>query len=172
MVLSDTLCLRICVPRSSRSTAYASFDGKGRVELRRGDEVRVEAGRYPFPTVVGETGTGGEWFESVRRALRWNTRGAVQRGFRNSESEADPRRRAAGRLAGDDIGEDDAEADAGDGESDNSADDVDEEWDIDADPIDRLDGTSGIDSGFGASEDGSVSPTPLTLPKTISASLD
>ncbi|KAL8801820.1 MAG: hypothetical protein Q9223_006868, partial [Gallowayella weberi] len=58
MVLSDTLLLKICVPRSSRSTAYASFDGKGRVELRRGDYVQVEAGRYPFPTVVGEGGTG------------------------------------------------------------------------------------------------------------------
>ncbi|KAL8696614.1 MAG: hypothetical protein Q9201_007571, partial [Fulgogasparrea decipioides] len=81
MVLSDTLLLKICVPRASRSTAYASFDGKGRVELRRGDYVQVEAGRYPFPTVVGEGGTGGEWFESVRRALRWNNRGAVQKGF-------------------------------------------------------------------------------------------
>ncbi|KAL8824653.1 MAG: hypothetical protein Q9170_008088, partial [Blastenia crenularia] len=45
MVLSDSLLLKICVPRSSRSTAYASFDGKGRVELKRGDYVQVEAGR-------------------------------------------------------------------------------------------------------------------------------
>ncbi|KAI4240050.1 MAG: hypothetical protein LQ352_007728, partial [Teloschistes flavicans] len=81
MVLSDSLLLKLMVPRSSRSTAYASFDGKGRVELRHGDYVQVEAGRYPFPTVVGEGGTGGEWFESVRRALRWNNRGAVQKGF-------------------------------------------------------------------------------------------
>ena len=87
MVLSDTLLLKVCVPRTSRSTAYASFDGKGRVELRRGDCVQVEAGRYPFPTVVGEHGTGGEWFESVRRALRWNTRGAVQKGFSRSGSD-------------------------------------------------------------------------------------
>lgn len=81
MVLSDTLLLRLVVPKHSRGGAYASFDGKGRVELRRGDEVRVEVGRYPFPTVVGEGGTGAEWFESVRRALRWNTRGAVQGSF-------------------------------------------------------------------------------------------
>ena len=81
MVLSDSLMLRLVVPKHSRGGAYASFDGKGRVELRKGDEVRVEVGRYPFPTVVGEGGTGGEWFESVRRALRWNTRGAVQGSF-------------------------------------------------------------------------------------------
>ena len=86
MVLSDSLLLKVCIPKISRSTAYASFDGKGRIELRRGDCVQVEAGRYPFPTVVGEGGTGGEWFESVRRALRWNTRGAVQKGF-NAKSE-------------------------------------------------------------------------------------
>lgn len=78
MVLSDTMLLRIAVPPGSRSTAYCSFDGKGRVELRQGDYVTVEASQYPFPTVVSG---GGEWFESVRRALRWNTRGAVQKSW-------------------------------------------------------------------------------------------
>lgn len=88
MVLSDSLLLKVCIPKHSRSTAFASFDGKGRVELRRGDCVQVEAGRYPFPTVVGKGGTGGEWFESVRRALRWNTRGAMQKSF-GAEAEED-----------------------------------------------------------------------------------
>ncbi|KAL9005581.1 MAG: hypothetical protein Q9188_001629 [Gyalolechia gomerana] len=151
MVLSDSPLLKICVPRSSRSTAYASFDGKGRVELRRGDYVQVEAGRYPFPTVVGEGGTGEEWFESVRRALRWNNRGAVQKGFNG-----------AGDRTGSDFvtafeeeeGEDGAlgEGHGGDG--------GDEEWDIDADPIDISAAASnaggvGTDSGIGHSESGS-----------------
>lgn len=78
MVLSDTLLLRIAVPNASRSTAYCSFDGKGRVELRQGDYVTLEASQYPFPTVMSG---GGEWVDSVRRALRWNTRGAVQKGW-------------------------------------------------------------------------------------------
>lgn len=78
MVLSDSLLLRIAVPVASRSTAYCSFDGKGRVELRQGDYVTVEASQYPFPTVVSG---GGEWFESVQRALRWNTRGVVQKNW-------------------------------------------------------------------------------------------
>lgn len=154
MVLSDTLCLRICVPKGSRSTAYASFDGKGRVELRRGDEVRVEAGRYPFPTVVGEGGTGGEWFESVRRALKWNTRGAVQKSFGGKEPNVT--RTGGGRLA-DDIVDEEGEEEAIE-EEDDDDDDVEEEWDIDADPIDSLDSR---DSGLGASEDGSVAPSPL-----------
>ncbi|KAE8353227.1 ATP-NAD kinase-like domain-containing protein [Aspergillus coremiiformis] len=78
MVLSDSMLLRIAVPPGSRSTAHCSFDGKGRVELRQGDYVTVEASQYPFPTVVSGSG---EWFHSVQRALRWNTRGAVQKSF-------------------------------------------------------------------------------------------
>lgn len=78
MVLSDALALRIAVPQSSRSSAYCSFDGKGRIELKQGDYVTLEASQYPFPTVM--TG-GNEWVESVQRALRWNVRGAVQKGW-------------------------------------------------------------------------------------------
>ena len=158
MVLSDTLCLRICVPKGSRSTAYASFDGKGRVELRRGDEVRVEAGRYPFPTVVGEGGTGGEWFESVRRALRWNTRGAVQRSFGGKESKVT--RRGGGRLADDVVDEDDGEEEGVD-EGDEQEEEGEEEWDIDADPIESLSAAGTMDSGLGASEEGSSCASPL-----------
>jgi NAD kinase len=35
MLLPDSMELRICVPYNSRSTAWASFDGRGRVELQR-----------------------------------------------------------------------------------------------------------------------------------------
>ncbi|KAL4817184.1 ATP-NAD kinase-like domain-containing protein [Aspergillus spinulosporus] len=102
MVLSDSLLLRIAVPIGSRSTAYCSFDGKGRVELRQGDYVTVEASQYPFPTVVSNNG---EWFQSVQRALRWNTRGAVQKSWHSGDTSVD---------AADDENED-------------------EEWDIDTD---------------------------------------
>ncbi|KAL4778487.1 ATP-NAD kinase-like domain-containing protein [Aspergillus varians] len=102
MVLSDSLLLRIAVPAGSRSTAYCSFDGKGRVELRQGDYVTVEASQYPFPTVVANNG---EWFQSIQRALRWNTRGAVQKSWHSGD---------ASMESGDDENED-------------------EEWDIDTD---------------------------------------
>ena len=157
MVLSDTLCLRICVPKGSRSTAYASFDGKGRVELRRGDEVRVEAGRYPFPTVVGEGGTGGEWFESVRRALRWNTRGAVQRSFGGKEPRVT--RRGGGRLADDVVDEEEEEENRTD-EEDKEDEGENDEWDIDADPVEILSTAGTLDSGLGASEEGSICASP------------
>ena len=81
MVLSDALALRIAVPEKSRSTAYCSFDGKGRIELKQGDFVTLEASQYPFPTVMT---SGNEWVESVQRALRWNVRGAVQKAWDQS----------------------------------------------------------------------------------------
>ncbi|KAK4934049.1 NAD(+) kinase [Elasticomyces elasticus] len=86
MVLSDTLSLRIAVPQKSRSSAYCSFDGKGRIELKQGDYVTLEASQYPFPTVM--TGTN-EWVESVQRALRWNVRGAEQKGWSENNEDED-----------------------------------------------------------------------------------
>ncbi|KAG7009996.1 NAD(+) kinase [Physcia stellaris] len=164
MVLSDTLMLKVCIPRSSRSTAYASFDGKGRVELRRGDCVQVEAGRYPFPTVVGEGGIGGEWFEGVRRALRWNTRGAVQKSFGGSTTST------ARTGCGEDteVMRKDSAVDGGAEEDEQEAEDEvhEEEWDIDADPIDV--GSVDKDSGLGTSDvSGSVCASPARKDSVI-----
>ncbi|KXJ95318.1 ATP-NAD kinase-like domain-containing protein [Microdochium bolleyi] len=86
MVLSDTMLLRVAVPRNSRATAYCAFDGKGRVELKHGDYVTISASQYPFPTVMK---TGNEWFDSVSRTLQWNTRAATQKGFESSASTSD-----------------------------------------------------------------------------------
>lgn len=124
MVLSDTTFLRIAVPVASRSTAYCSFDGKGRIELRQGDYVTVEASQYPFPTVASGNG---EWFDSVRRSLRWNVRGAVQKSW-NGNTEV--------------LGE----------ESQGHIFSLKEDWDIDTDPNPEF--TPGTDSGLGPSEDG------------------
>ncbi|KAI1430015.1 ATP-NAD kinase-like domain-containing protein [Xylaria sp. FL1777] len=117
MVLSDTMLLRVSVPRNSRATAYCAFDGKGRVELRQGDHVTITASQYPFPTVMS---TNTEWFDSVSRTLQWNTRAATQKGFESK----------SGGQAG-------------------SVNDDDPEWDIDT------------DSAYYASEDGSISASPL-----------
>ena len=138
MVLSDSIALKIAVPKASRSTAYCSFDGKGRVELKQGDYVTLEASQYPFPTVMAG---GNEWTESVQRALRWNTRGAVQQAW-----------------GADDLGE-------GEGEGEEGG------WDIDIDVPSTNKGTdSGIgpseDGGSGStSRNGTGSPRkrPLSI---------
>ncbi|KAG0212891.1 hypothetical protein BGX31_001374, partial [Mortierella sp. GBA43] len=74
MLLPDSMELRICVPFDSRSTAWASFDGRGRVELKRGDHIKVTASLYPFPTICSSTQSS-DWFHSLSRCLRWNERG-------------------------------------------------------------------------------------------------
>ena len=86
MLLNDTMMLRVVVPRGSRATAYCSFDGKGRVELKQGDYVTIAASQYPFPTVLSQPT---EWFDSISRTLRWNTRGAQQKAWDAGDAEAD-----------------------------------------------------------------------------------
>jgi NAD+ kinase len=73
MLLPDSMELRIAVPYNSRSTAWASFDGRGRVELKQGDHIKVTASRYPFPTVCAENQSI-DWFQSISRTLKWNER--------------------------------------------------------------------------------------------------
>ena len=85
MLLNDSMLLRIAVPRGSRATAYCAFDGKGRVELRQGDHVSIAASQYPFPTVLAQPT---DWFDSISRTLRWNTRGATQKAWDGAAADA------------------------------------------------------------------------------------
>lgn len=73
MLLPDSMELRICVPYNSRSTAWASFDGRGRIELKQGDHITVTASKYPFPTVCADKQST-DWFSAISRTLNWNQR--------------------------------------------------------------------------------------------------
>ena len=90
MILSDTSSSASPFHVTPVPPPIRSFDGKGRVELKQGDHVTIAASQYPFPTVVR---SGAEWFDSVSRTLRWNTRGATQKGWdgaeENNEEEAE-----------------------------------------------------------------------------------
>ena len=70
MLLPDTTELYICVLFNS---AWASFDGRGRVELKQGDHIKVTASKYPFPTVCANKQST-DWFHAISRTLRWNER--------------------------------------------------------------------------------------------------
>ncbi|KAI8990120.1 ATP-NAD kinase-like domain-containing protein [Pilobolus umbonatus] len=72
-LVPDSMELRICVPFNSRNTAWASFDGRGRVELKQGDHIKVTASKYAFPSVCKETQTR-DWFNSLSKCLHWNKR--------------------------------------------------------------------------------------------------
>ncbi|KAF9145533.1 hypothetical protein BGX30_008325 [Mortierella sp. GBA39] len=93
MLLPDSMELRICVPFDSRSTAWASFDGRGRVELKQGDHIKVTASVYPFPTICSSTQSS-DWFHSLSRCLRWNER-ERQKGFTVVEHSRPKRTRQA-----------------------------------------------------------------------------
>lgn len=73
MLLPDSMELRICVPFNSRSTAWASFDGRGRVELKQGDHIKITASKYPFPTICADKQST-DWFGAISRTLKWNER--------------------------------------------------------------------------------------------------
>ncbi|KAI7080877.1 ATP-NAD kinase, partial [Hortaea werneckii] len=105
MLLNDDMALKVSLPASGRGGAFVSFDGKGRVELGRGDEVVVRASAYPFPTVMGQPL---EWFDSISRTLRWNTRAAEQKEWAGG---------AAGHGEGDgaDFVDDEKEGEEGEG---------------------------------------------------------
>jgi NAD+ kinase len=73
MLLPGHQKLRIRVPLTARSTAWASFDGRHRIELKRGDQVVVTASRYPVPTLC-KVDPSRDWFKGLREVLRWNER--------------------------------------------------------------------------------------------------
>lgn len=102
MLLPDSMELRICVPYNSRSTAWASFDGRGRVELKQGDHIKVTASRYPFPTVCADKQST-DWFHAISRTLKWNER-ERQKSFvlveEGPEKKPTRRRRAKAATAG------------------------------------------------------------------------
>jgi NAD+ kinase len=88
MLLPDTSVLHLCVPFSARGTAWASFDGRGSIELKRGDYIRIQTSSSPFPTVCKGSSPGSEWFNSLNRCLNWNQR-ALQKSFNSEESSND-----------------------------------------------------------------------------------
>lgn len=73
IVFPDSARLRIQISEDARSHAWASFDGKSRQQLRRGDSLIVEMNMFPVPT-VNKTDHTGDWFQSLDRAFNFNSR--------------------------------------------------------------------------------------------------
>ena len=86
IVLPDTIVLRAGVPYDARTSSWASFDGRERVELKPGDYVTVSASRFPFPSVLPVERRGKDWIDSISRTLNWNSR-QRQKAFKEWEKE-------------------------------------------------------------------------------------
>jgi Predicted sugar kinase len=82
IILPDTIVLRIGVPYDARTSSWASFDGRERIELRPGDYVTVSASRYPFACVQPRGRRSEDWIKSISAKLAWNTRQARQKAFK------------------------------------------------------------------------------------------
>ncbi|KAG1785535.1 uncharacterized protein HD556DRAFT_1249668 [Suillus plorans] len=132
MLLPDSMELRICVPYNSRSTAWVSFDGRGRVELQQGDHIKITASKYPFPTVCADKQST-DWFHAISRTLKWNERErqksfvVVEEGPSRKSSLGKTRR--AEKMQLDDIFDETLE----DEEEDETSDDEDEDVKFDID---------------------------------------
>ncbi|KAF2838206.1 putative NAD+ kinase [Patellaria atrata CBS 101060] len=74
IILPDTIVLRAGVPYDARTSSWASFDGRDRVELCPGDYVTISASRYPFPSVLPLDRKRADWIDSISRTLNWNSR--------------------------------------------------------------------------------------------------
>nr|BCT08364.1 NAD kinase [Flaveria bidentis] len=73
VILPDSARLELKIPEDARSNAWVSFDGKRRLQLSRGDSVRIFMSQHPLPTVNKFDQTC-DWFRSLVRCLNWNER--------------------------------------------------------------------------------------------------
>jgi NAD+ kinase len=74
VVLPDSAVVTVKVPWSARSSrVMVAVDGKDRIELNRGDTIKVSVSQYPLPTITKRSVTD-DWFRSVNGALQWNKR--------------------------------------------------------------------------------------------------
>ncbi|XP_059353238.1 NAD kinase-like isoform X1 [Daphnia carinata] len=65
--------LKISVSPESRNTAWVSFDGRSRQELKHGDSLRVTTSIYPVPSICAQDQIS-DWFDSLAECLHWNVR--------------------------------------------------------------------------------------------------
>lgn len=73
LIFPDSVELKIQVPHDSRSTAWASFDGREQTELSRGDFLIIRVSKWPFVWIRESDGVG-DWFKSLADCLHWNDR--------------------------------------------------------------------------------------------------
>ncbi|EFA76375.1 NAD+ kinase family protein [Heterostelium album PN500] len=74
IILPSTSTLAIRVSEGSRNTAWVSFDGKSRQEIKQGDSVIIRTSKWAVPDESNE------WFEKLANNLNWNVR-MVQKNF-------------------------------------------------------------------------------------------
>jgi NAD kinase len=83
ILIPDSSHLKLKVPMDARTTAWASFDGRDSVELKKGDYATISVSQFPIPAIEYTTESD-EWLNSLRDALHWNLR-ITQKPFENRD---------------------------------------------------------------------------------------
>uniref|UniRef100_UPI00358E8699 NAD kinase isoform X1 n=1 Tax=Myxine glutinosa TaxID=7769 RepID=UPI00358E8699 len=65
--------LTIRLSPDGKNTAWVSFDGRQRQEIRHGDSIKITTSCFPVPSVCCHDPVY-DWFESLARCLHWNVR--------------------------------------------------------------------------------------------------
>lgn len=65
--------LKIMLSPEARNTAWVSFDGRKRQEIRHGDSISITTSCYPLPSIC-VCDPVSDWFESLAQCLHWNVR--------------------------------------------------------------------------------------------------
>jgi len=73
IILPAGVEIKIVVSSGSRSSAWTSFDGRKRQELRLGDSIHITTSIYPVPCVNSDNQIA-DWFGSLAECLHWNVR--------------------------------------------------------------------------------------------------
>ncbi|KAL6610139.1 hypothetical protein ACP70R_040108 [Stipagrostis hirtigluma subsp. patula] len=73
LILPEYVNLRVQVPFNSRGQAWASFDGKGRIQLGPGDALLCSISPWPVPTACLVDSTT-DFLRSIHEGLHWNLR--------------------------------------------------------------------------------------------------
>ncbi|KAG2306425.1 hypothetical protein Bca52824_026173 [Brassica carinata] len=73
LILPDHVTVRVQVPFNSRSSAWVSFDGKGRKQLEAGDALVCSMAPWPVSTACQVESTN-DFLRSIHDGLHWNQR--------------------------------------------------------------------------------------------------
>ncbi|KNA23420.1 hypothetical protein SOVF_025030 isoform B [Spinacia oleracea] len=73
LILPEHVTVRVQVPFNSRSSAWASFDGKDRKQLNPGDALICSMAPWPVPTACQVDSTS-DFLRSIHEGLHWNLR--------------------------------------------------------------------------------------------------
>lgn len=63
----------IMLSPEARNTAWVSFDGRKRQEIRHGDSISITTSCYPLPSICVRDPVS-DWFGSLAQCLHWNVR--------------------------------------------------------------------------------------------------